>query len=194
MSRHTLSWLQLLGAILLLCVSGPGWPFGLRCGSRVISVGMLEMQVRNACGGPFWTDAYSSVEVFGAGGPIEEQREVYWDVWYYNFGASNFMQRLSFRDGYLQKIESLGYGVDEIGTSCVPAIAARGLTTGELYARCGEPSERQRSDGALLRRVPGLLVASEDRREQWLYDDGSGYLARYFITNSRVTGADRFPR
>ena len=178
----------------MLCGAANAWSFGLRCGTRVISTGMLEMQVRNACGAPFWTDDFYSVEVFGAGGPIEEQREVYWEAWYYNFGSSNFMQRLSFRDGYLQKIEPLGYGVDEIGASCVPAVVARGLTTGELVARCGEPTSRQRSDGALLRRVPGLLVAHEDRREEWLYDDGSGYLARYFVTNSRVTGADRFPR
>jgi hypothetical protein len=188
------SWLRLAAAILLLCTSISAWSFGLRCGPRVISTGMLETQVQGACGAPFWTDEYSSLEIFGAGGPIEEQREINWQVWYYNFGSSSLMQRLTFRDGYLQKIESLGYGVDEIGASCVPALVARGLTTGELYARCGEPASRQRSDGALLRRVPGALFAHEDRREEWLYDDGSGYLARYFITNSRVMGADRFPR
>lgn len=181
-------------ALLLLCASGSAWSLGLRCGSRVIGAGMLEAQVRGACGTPFWIDEFATLEVLGAGGPVEEQREAYWQVWYYNFGPSNLMQRLSFRDGYLQKVDALGYGVAEIGTACVPEIAARGLTTGELYARCGEPSSRQRSDGARIRRAPGLFVANEDRREEWLYDDGSDYLARYFISNGRVTGADRFPR
>jgi hypothetical protein len=92
-----------------------------------------------------------------AGGPIEEQREVYWEVWYYNFGSSMFMQRLSFRDGQLQNIEALEYGVDEIGTTCPPPIASRGLTSGELVARCGEPTTRQRNEGAFVRRVPGAL-------------------------------------
>ena len=156
---------------------------------------MLEQQVQGACGAPFWTDDYYSLEVLDEGGPVEQQREVYWEVWYYNFGPSNLMRRMSFRDGYLQNIEVLpSYGVDEIGTSCVPFITARGLTTGELYARCGAPASRQRSDGALLRRVPGVLVAREDRQEQWFYDDGSEYVARFFITNGRVTGADRFPK
>jgi hypothetical protein len=180
--------------VLLLCGSTSAWSLGLRCGSSLVNPGMLEVQIQGACGSPFWTDDYHSLEVFGAGGPVEEQREVYWAVWYYNFGSSNLMRRLTFRDGQLQNIETLGYGVDEIGTSCVPFITARGLTTGELYARCGTPSSRQRSDGALLRRVPGALFAHEDRQEQWFYDDGSEYLARFFITNGRVTGADRFPR
>lgn len=181
-------------AILLLCMPLSAWSLGLRCANRVVSAGMIAAQVRGACGAPFWTEDYASVEVLGAGGPLEEQREIDWEVWYYNFGPSNLMQRLRFRNGYLQDVESLGYGVDAIGAACVPSMAARGLTTGELVARCGAPTSRQRNDGALVRRVPGFLVANEDRREEWLYDDGGGYYVRYFISNGRVTGADRLPQ
>src|SRR5262249_49003509 len=86
-NQSTRSSLRLAAAILLLCASASAWSFGLRCGSRVISTGMLETQVQGACGAPFWTDEFSSLEIFGAGGPIEEQREVNWQVWYYNFGS-----------------------------------------------------------------------------------------------------------
>jgi len=176
---------QLLVAAALLG-SANAFALGLRCGNRIVNAGMIAAQVRNACSAPFWTDHYASLEILGAGGPIEEQREVN--------GSSMFMQRLTFRDGRLQTIESLGYGVDQIGASCVPAAASRGLTSGELVARCGEPSSRQLGEGAVVRRVPGILLAREDRREEWLYDDGSDYLTRYLITNSHVTAAERLPR
>ena len=185
---------RLLVALMFLCASAAAQAIGLRCGNRVVNAGMIAAQVRNACGAPFWSDSYSSVEVLGAGGPIEEQREVAWDVWYFNFGSTQFMQRLTFRNGDLQTVESLGYGVSEIGTTCPPPLAARGLTDGELVARCGEPASRRRNEGAQLRRVPGILVAHEDRREEWLYDDGSEFLTRYFLANGRVTGVERLAR
>ena len=194
MTTRAIALLRLFVAIVVLFGSANTNALGLRCGTRIVSAGMISQQVRNACGAPFWSETYTSLEILGAGGPIEEQREVYWDVWYYNFGSSMFMQRLSFRDGQLQNIEALGYGVDEVGTTCVPAIASRGLTSGELVARCGEPTSRQRNQGAFVRRAPGILRATEDRREEWLYDDGSAYFTRYFLTNSHVTGADRLPR
>ena len=187
---------RLLIACALLCASTatPAIGLGLRCSHRVVTTGMIAAQVRNACGAPFWTDSYAALEVLGAYGPIEEQREITWDVWYYNFGSTQFMQRLTFRNGELQNVEALGYGVTEFGTTCPPPLAARGLTDGELVARCGEPASRQRNDGALLRRVPGIVFAREDRREEWLYDDGSDFLTRYFLANGRVTGVDRLPR
>lgn len=185
---------RLLLAVALVCGCEAGHALGLRCGTRVVSAGMIAAQVRNACGAPFWIDSYASLEVLGAGGPIEEQREIDWDVWYYNFGSSQLMQRLTFRDGRLQGVDALGYGVNEIGSACPLPLAARGLTTGELVARCGEPSLRRRSGGAVLRRVPGIVVADEDRREEWLYDDGSDLLTRYLISNGRVSGVERLPR
>ena len=194
MTDRACPFLQLMVAALFLCVSAQAWPLGLRCGSRVVGAGLISAQVRNACGAPFWTENYTSLEILGAGGPIEEQREVNWDIWYYNFGSRNLMQRLAFRDGRLQSVESLGYGVDEIGTACAPLLAARGLSVGELVARCGEPASRERAAGATLRRLPGVLFANEDRREDWLYDDGSAYLTRYVIVNGRVAGAERLPR
>ena len=191
---RAIALLRLFVAVAVLFGSANTNALGLRCGSRVVNAGMISQQVRNACGAPFWSETYASLEILGAYAPIEEQREVHWEIWYYNFGSSMFMQRLSFRDDQLQNVETLGYGVDEIGTTCVPAIAARGLTSGELVARCGEPTSRQRNEGAFVHRLPGLRYAAEDRREEWLYDDGSAYMTRYFLTNSHVTGADKLPR
>jgi hypothetical protein len=191
---HPVSTWRALLAFAVLAACSPASAIGIRCGNRVIGTNMIEAQVRSACGAPFWSDGYGTLEIFGAGSAYEEQREVNWDVWYYNFGPRNLMQRLTFRDGRLQQVDALGYGFDETGSACVPAIAARGITSGELVARCGEPVSRQRSDGARVRRLPGYLRADEDRREEWIYDDGSQYLTRYLITNGTVQGVDRLPR
>ena len=194
MTPRAFSLLRLLLAGIAILASANAFALNLRCGSRIVKESMIAAQVRNACGAPFWTDTFVSLEILGAGGPIEQQHEVNWDVWYFNFGSSMFMQRLTFRDGQLQKIEPLGYGVNEIGTSCIAAVTSRGLTSGELIAHCGEPASRQFSGGSVVHRARGVLFANEDRREEWLYDDGSAYLTRYLITNSNVTSAERLPR
>lgn len=185
---------SVLVAAVLLGACANAWPLGLRCGARIVAPGMLATQVLAACGTPFWTDSYSTLEVLGAGGPVERQREVNWDVWYYNFGPSRLMQMLSFRDGELQAVAALGYGFAQIGSACVAPAAARGLASGELLARCGEPTLRRHDGGAIVRRAPGAVFLGEERREQWIYDDGSGYFTRFQILSGTVTGADRLPQ
>ena len=180
-------------AVFFLCISAMAYADGFRCNGRIVQPGLVATQVQNNCGAPFWTDAYTSLEIFGAGGPVEEQREVNWEVWYYNFGRGSFMQRLTFRNGQLRAVEPLGYGVDEIGTSCLHGAVSRGLTTGELVARCGEPTSRRLRDGALIRRSPYLSTATEERWEDWIYDDAE-YLTRYIITNGSVVASERLPR
>lgn len=194
MPMHTRRLIGLFALVVLFGASMPAAALGLRCDTRLVTAGMLPTQIEHACGAPFWTESYTSLEVLGAGGPIEEQHEVDWEVWYYNFGSSSFMQRLVLRDGRLQSIEPLGYGVDTIGSACIDGIAARGLTTGELVARCGEPSSRRHNAGATVRRLPGVLLANEDRREEWIYDRGADFFTRYLITNGRVAGSERLAR
>ena len=119
----------------------------MRCGNRLVTDGAQDFQVRERCGEPFWADRYTSVEIIGRDGPVEHQREVQFDVWYYNFGPHQLMRQLVFRDGLLEREQTLGYGVDEIGEDCDPNRLLGGLSAGELVARCGEPaSRRSRTD------------------------------------------------
>ena len=108
--------------------------------------------MRDRCGDPFYADTYISVEVFGAYGPVEQQREVQYDVWYYNFGPRDLMRRFVFRDGVLVREETLGYGVNEIGGDCNPNRDYTGVSVGELVARCGEPASRRRAYDTIVRR------------------------------------------
>ena len=109
----------------------------LRCGSRVLADDARDFQVRERCGDPFWSETWRGVDVIGRDSPLERQREVQWSVWYYNFGPRALMLRLVFRDGDLQRGETLGYGVREIGDSCRANMNFTGLDSGELVAGGG---------------------------------------------------------
>ncbi len=139
---------------LFLLLASPS-AFAMRCGTRIVTEGTQDFQVRDRCGEPFYADTYYATEVFGAYGPIAQYRDVQYDVWYYNFGPSKLMRRFVFRDGVLAREETLGYGVDEIGGDCNPNRDYRGFSVGELVARCGEPaSHRQTTTRWCISRCP----------------------------------------
>ncbi|MEO5624775.1 MAG: DUF2845 domain-containing protein [Dokdonella sp.] len=166
----------------------------MRCGNRLATEGDQDFQVRDRCGDPFWTDRYTNVEVIGAHGPIEAQREVQFDIWYYNFGPRQLMRRLLFRDGRLLREDTLGYGVDAIGEDCNRILGD--LSAGELIARCGEPVSRRSQTDTLVRRpARGIELWHDQRREDWIYDIGDSEFVRIVrLVDGRVTGIDRVRR
>ena len=181
--------------ILALLFASPS-AFAMRCGNRVINDGLPDMQVRERCGEPFWADRYTNVEVLGANGPLERQRPVQFEVWYYNFGPRQLMRRLLFRDGVLLREDTLGYGVDAIGADCNPQRMLPDLSAGELVARCGEPvSRRDLSETIVRRPAPGVELWRDRRHEEWLYDFGDARLLRRVrLVDGRVTTIDTLPR
>ncbi|MBO9661382.1 DUF2845 domain-containing protein [Dokdonella sp.] len=181
--------------VLFLLFAAPS-AFAMRCGSRIVDVGTQDFQVRERCGEPFWTDQYTSVEVIGAYGPQEVQRTVQYDVWYYNFGPRQFMRKFLFSDGALVREETLGYGVEEIGTDCNPMRDYAGFSAGELYARCGEPASRRVQNDTIVRRpAPGVERWRDQRREEWVYDFGDARFLRVVtLVNGRVGGTDTIGR
>lgn len=175
--------------LLFLLLAAPS-AFAMRCGNQLVTAGMRDFQVRERCGEPFWTDAYTGVDVIGAYGPEERQIEFQVDVWYYNFGPRQFMRRFVFRDGALVAEDALGYGVDEIGSDCNPMRDYRGLSSGELYARCGEPAARRVINETVVRRPrPAVERWRDVRREEWTYDFGDARTLRIVqLVNGRVEG------
>jgi hypothetical protein len=181
--------------ILALLLAAPA-AHAMRCGNRLVSDGAQDFQVRERCGDPFWTDRYTNIEIIGRDGPIEHQREVQFDVWYYNFGPHQLMRQLVFRDGLLEREQTLGYGVDEIGSDCDPNRLLGGLSAGELVARCGEPaSRRSRTDTLVRRPAPGIERWRDQRREDWIYDFGDRRYVRVVrVVDGRVDAVDSLPR
>lgn len=184
-------------ATLLLAVSlsAPA-AAAVRCGNRLVDAGDREFQVRERCGEPFWTESWQGVDIVGRDTPIERQEEVQWSVWYYNFGPRDLMLRVRFRDGVLRDTETLGYGVRRIGESCRATMDFRGLSSGELVARCGEPaSRRQANNSVVLRPGPGFERWRESRSEEWVYDFGdSRFLRLIELRDGRVTSSQQLSR
>ena len=180
---------------LLLLFASPS-AFAVRCGSNLVTEGSRDFQVRSRCGDPFYADTYVSTEVFGANGPVAQYRDVQYDVWYYNFGPRQLMRRLVFRDGVLAREETLGYGVDAIGDDCNPNRDYRGVSIGELVARCGEPASRRTSYDTLVHRPsPGYLRYRDQRREEWIYDFGEDrFLRSFLLIDGRVEDIDTVQR
>lgn len=184
-------------ALLALCFSfaSPA-AHALRCGNRLVVDGARDYQVRERCGDPYWSEHDVRVEIVGRDGPLELQRQVQFDVWYYNFGPRHLLRRLEFRDGRLVHEGTLGYGVDEIGASCGANLLVEGMTTGELVARCGEPAARRDlTDIVVVRPAPGIEQWRGVQREEWVYDFGDDRLVRILqVTDGRVSAIERAPR
>jgi hypothetical protein len=185
-------------AVILLLAAGLAGPAeaAVRCDNRLVDAGDREFQVRERCGEPFWTESWLGVDIVGRDTPIERQREVEWSVWYYNFGPRDLMTRLVFRDGVLRDTETLGYGVRRIGDSCRANMDFRGLSSGELVARCGEPaSRRQAHNSVVLRPGPGFERWREQRREEWVYDFGEArHLRLIELLDGRVLSSRQLAR
>jgi hypothetical protein len=183
----------LLLAGLLLSVTAQS-AYALRCGNRLVSPGETDFQVRATCGNPYWIEEHYQVIVSGDEN-VEIAQPVEYSAWFFNFGANRFLVRLLFRDGHLVREESLGRGIDELGTSCDLARVRNGMSSGELIAYCGEPGSRRVRPTFVSRRVgPRLYDQSESYREDWTYDSGDEYLYVVHIANGHVEGIEHLVR
>lgn len=98
---------------VLICLSTvPAW--ALRCGNRLVSPGESQSAVWHKCGEPDSTDwrvnyrVVPGYDAFGIARPV--YLPVVTEVWVYNFGPQRFMREMSFEEGRLIDIQSLGYG------------------------------------------------------------------------------------
>lgn len=112
--------------LLLVLVTTPAHAF--RCGNKVVTKDMHEMQVRRACGAPT-TMRNIGRTLRNINIPIESNygggwtarhfpgygfsQEVVITEYIYNFGPRKLMRRLLFEGGVLVSVETLGYGYRE---------------------------------------------------------------------------------
>jgi hypothetical protein len=168
------------------------WPAAgddvLRCGSRLVSRGMLMAEVRALCGEPAYRDAwYTALPYGGYAADVE--------VWYYNFGPSQLLRLLKFRNGELESIGADGYGFSAPPQpSCGPGDIVTGMSKYRLLLTCGEPVSKRAED--LLEPVPPRAAMALGYggyytpvyREEWVYNFGSRYfLRKVILENGRVS-------
>lgn len=126
--RFRLRLLASLAAILLglLLIATPAHAF--RCGNKIVTKDMHEVQVRRACGEPT-TMRHIGRTLRNINMPIESHygggwtarhfpgygfsQEVEITEYVYNFGPRKLMRRLLFEGGVLVSVETLGYGYRE---------------------------------------------------------------------------------
>jgi hypothetical protein len=166
----------------------------MRCGSRIASVGMTAAELLAICGEPSYRDVWAQPGAYGGGylGNVEE--------WTYNFGSSQLLRVLRFRQGRLQRIDDDGYGFADDGPGdCSQRGIVRGMSKYRLIAQCGEPATK----------VADVVQAPVDRydriydprraynsweivyREEWVYNFGRGRLMRIVhLDNARVTDVE----
>ena len=106
---------------LLLCALAPA-AHALRCGTRLVTKGATDFQVRERCGNPYWIEAHYQVLVAGDE-RVEVAEPVEYSAWYFNFGSNRLLVRLLFRDGRHVREDALGRGVEYQDMPLVRSIA-----------------------------------------------------------------------
>lgn len=160
----------------------------LRCGSRLVSTQMTAAEVLGACGEPAFRDVWAQADR-GALGAVEE--------WTYNFGSSQLLRVLRFRQGRLLRIEAEGYGfAPGAPRDCSSGDITPGMSKYRLLAACGEPVTRtveltQVPYDARARRhgtyAPSATLWETVYREEWVYNFGSSRFMRVVrLDNARV--------
>jgi hypothetical protein len=106
--------------LLALCLLGllPGvlMADSIRCGSRIITRGSTVAELTAFCGDPAQVTKTSSFvgAVRGADGVDNGATgEIAVEIWTYNFGPDQLMERVRIENGVVVQIDSLGYGYNE---------------------------------------------------------------------------------
>ncbi len=186
--HHLIANLTLL---LLLLLSASVRAKTLCCGSSLIMRGNFAVEVLEKCGEPDFIDQWQqNVTSPHRAVPNVEQ-------WYYNFGSSQLVQILEFREGVLERIDSANYGFPTPGPRrCQPADLVEGLSKYRLLELCVDPdqanssvvfSNRNRNRngfGGSPLYQPNFLVPV--LREFWVYNFGRRRLLRKVILENGI--------
>ncbi len=168
----------ILPALCLALVLALPASAAFRCGSSLVDAGDWPVEVRERCGDPDYVATYPTATIPGIGVVQEVEH------WYYNRGPRKFVRRLEFRNGKLQRQETLGYGFsgDSPGP-CRPSAIDAGTSEFEVVARCGKPLDRRvewSTAGRTGYRNRGIIQGLVPV-EEWLYEFGSGRYRRSVI-------------
>jgi len=116
---------------LLLAVAATASADNMRCGSKLLGSGDPRAKVRQFCGEPADVQTHYILRrpTFNHGGRIytygDGYAEVPVEIWTYNFGPYKLMRQVRFVDGFIEEIETLGYGYHTTPASTADAAGER---------------------------------------------------------------------
>ncbi len=176
-----------------LALSQPASAHSLNCSGSIIQRGDSIHQVYQRCPEPFWTERWQLPVTVGGTrrSPLYSTDTI--ETWYLNFGSRRLMRMLVFRNGYLERIDQLGYGVGFRPGSrqcAAQALRTAGETSGEIWARCGEPTHRYEFPVVTGGYQGGpWSSAQQQHQEIWTYEFGGRQHARELtFRNGRLIG------
>jgi uncharacterized protein DUF2845 len=101
---------------VVACIPTLAMAQSFRCNDKIISEGTSRAKVAALCGDPAQIDQqpvlYRAIAPAGrrSGLTLDTTVQIQVEVWIYNFGPDRLMQRVRFEDGYIVRIDSIGYG------------------------------------------------------------------------------------
>jgi Protein of unknown function (DUF2845) len=88
--------------ITILCVPSLARAESVSCGGRIITRGSSSAELASFCGDPAQVNK-----------PSSDFDQIQVEIWTYNFGPNQLMQRVRIENGVVVQIDSLGYGYNQ---------------------------------------------------------------------------------
>ena len=104
-------WLVLLA---LICTPALAFGQSLRCSNKIVNEGMTSQELASLCGEPVQVERktiYNDLSTGTSNVAARTTVEIHVEMWIYNFGPTQLMERVWVQDGIITRIESMGrYG------------------------------------------------------------------------------------
>ncbi len=100
--------------VLLICTPAVTFGQSLRCSNKIVSEGTTSQELATLCGEPAQVERktiYNDISTGTSHVAASTTVEIHLEMWIYNFGPNQLMERIWIQDGVITRIESLGrYG------------------------------------------------------------------------------------
>lgn len=154
--------------------------FALRCDGELVSEGDSMLSVLKKCGEPSWVDRWPEEIIDFPDTDIEHRVTRINERWVYNFGPTQFLRIITFRDGEVSRIESGGRGFTVVPgmQRCNFDIFSLGTTSAEVATQCGEPDVKAQHYETVTQKIPSGIRQITITVDQWTFNLGPTHFMR----------------
>lgn len=172
-------WLLVVFASCL-CIVASQSVFAFRCSGELVSEGDSKLSVLDKCGEPALIDRWPEEIIDFPDTDFEHRLGRINERWIYNFGPSQFLRIITFKDGEVFNIEngSRGFTVVPGMQFCNFNVLSLGITTIELETRCGEPDLKEQRYETVTTRIPGGRRQVTVTIDKWTFNLGPTHFMR----------------